>query len=67
MAAGWSAANKAAGKIMTIMQLRILKNEDFIIADIPSSGTTVDNANPKGREMQTTTQLKVTTRSRSSY
>src|SRR6266576_3799845 len=31
MAAGWSAANKAAGKIMTIPQLRIFKYKGLII------------------------------------
>src|SRR4029077_17259100 len=31
MAAGWSAANRAAGKIMTIMQLRIFRYKALII------------------------------------
>jgi hypothetical protein len=38
MAAGWSAANMAAGKITTIMQLRIFKYRALIMATLPSFG-----------------------------
>src|SRR5438477_2724226 len=47
MAPGWSAANEAAERTRTIMQLRILKCKGLIVTDITILGSRSDNANSR--------------------